>query len=104
MQLLIRSSARPNKKRLAPAICAAAKRADIESIELLLDMGVSIVDACKIMPHWDGRTGLHYAAISGSKSTVYLMLAALMNSNMRDRCVRTLRRTKGPRAVARAAG
>jgi hypothetical protein len=37
------------------------------------------------MPHYDGRTGLSYAAIVGSKSIVYQLLAKLMDANMHDR-------------------
>ena len=46
IQLLMRSSARPDKRRLAPLIRAAAKRADVDSVQFMLDMGVTIVDAC----------------------------------------------------------
>jgi ankyrin repeat protein len=83
-QLMLRSSAQPNKKMLVSKLRIAAASADTRKVQFLIDIGVSIVEYARAAPHYDGRSALHYATLSGSISTVYQLVNVLMDVNALD--------------------
>ncbi|KAG8459689.1 hypothetical protein KFE25_003141 [Diacronema lutheri] len=83
-QLLLRSSARPDAAAVAPKLRAACMRADVSALHFFINTGLPLPALVAAAPHYDGRTALHYAALSGSDSTASLLIGALLDVNACD--------------------